>query len=191
MVGWYFSAGYVPWGSYLVFLGAAVGAGALAGLLIERGVLRMMYGRDEVIMILVTYGVLLILLFSAGVSVSLFHVPAPVMISRVSGNQKGKGMSFYMTGGELARTIGPRIAVGAVSLWGLEGYYPIMLFGILASIWLYFRFQSVPLNIDKKGRVPAFSSNEKPRQSCRPYPQQDCRRRKPLLCQHQSTLARI
>ena len=61
MVGWYFSAGYVPWGSYLVFLGAAVGAGALAGLLIERGVLRIMYGRDEVIMILVTYGVLLIL----------------------------------------------------------------------------------------------------------------------------------
>jgi FSR family fosmidomycin resistance protein-like MFS transporter len=104
------------------------------------------------------YGVLLILLFTAGVSVSLFHVPAPVMISRASGNQKGKGMSFYMTGGELARTVGPMIAVGAVSLWGLEGYYPIMLFGILASIWLYFRFQSVPLNIDKKERAPAFST---------------------------------
>jgi FSR family fosmidomycin resistance protein-like MFS transporter len=105
-----------------------------------------------------SYGVLLILLFTAGVSVSLFHVPAPVMISRVSGNKKGKGMSFYMTGGELARTVGPMIAVGAVSLWGLEGYYPIMLFGILASIWLYFRFQSVPLNIGKKERTPAFST---------------------------------
>ncbi len=104
------------------------------------------------------YGVLLILLFIAGVSVSLFHVPAPVMISRVSGNKKGKGMSFYMTGGELARTVGPMIAVGAVSLWGLEGYYPIMLFGILASIWLYFRFQSISLNIGKKEKAPAFST---------------------------------
>ncbi len=104
------------------------------------------------------YGVLLLLLFSAGISVSLFHVPAPVMISKVSGNEKGKGMSFYMTGGELARTIGPLIAVGAVSLWGLEGYYPIMIFGILASVWLYFRFQSVSLNNDKKGKTPAFST---------------------------------
>lgn len=61
MVGWYFTAGYVPWVSYLVFLGAAIAAGAFAGLLIERGLLRVMYGRDEVVMILVTYGVLLIL----------------------------------------------------------------------------------------------------------------------------------
>lgn len=61
MVGWYFSAGYVPWASFIVFIGAAVAAGAFAGVLIERGVLRMMYGRDEVVMILVTYGVLLIL----------------------------------------------------------------------------------------------------------------------------------
>lgn len=61
MVGWYFSAGHVPWASFIVFIGAAVAAGAFAGVMIERGVLRMMYGRDEVVMILVTYGVLLIL----------------------------------------------------------------------------------------------------------------------------------
>ncbi|WP_020678125.1 branched-chain amino acid ABC transporter permease [Geopsychrobacter electrodiphilus] len=61
MVGWYFTAGYVPWASYLVFIGAAIVAGAFAGLLIERGLLRVMYGRDEVVMILVTYGVLLIM----------------------------------------------------------------------------------------------------------------------------------
>ncbi len=57
------------------------------------------------------YGILLILLFITGVSVAAFHVPAPVMISQLSGNKKGKGMSFYMTGGELARTIGPLVAV--------------------------------------------------------------------------------
>ena len=96
-----------------------------------------------------SYGILLILLFITGVSVSIFHVPSPVMISRLSGTRKGRGMSFFMTGGELARAVGPMVAVGAVSLLGLENFYPIMLFGLMASFWLYLRFRDVPINIDK------------------------------------------
>jgi branched-chain amino acid transport system permease protein len=61
LVGWYFNAGYPAWPSFAVFIGGAVLAGMLTGLLVERGLLRLMYGRDEVVMILVTYGVLLIL----------------------------------------------------------------------------------------------------------------------------------
>lgn len=61
VVGWYFSGGHPPWGSFALFIGAAVLAGMLTGLVVERGLLRWMYGRDEVVMILVTYGVLLIL----------------------------------------------------------------------------------------------------------------------------------
>ncbi|MBW1828095.1 MAG: MFS transporter [Deltaproteobacteria bacterium] len=104
------------------------------------------------------YGILLLLLFITGVSVAAFHVPAPVMISQLSGNKKGKGMSFYMTGGELARTIGPLVAVGAVSIFGLEGFYPIMIFGILASVWLYFRFRDIPLHKGNPGRSSLFST---------------------------------
>ena len=61
LIGWYFTQGYAPWGSYLLLLVAALVSGAITGLAIERGLLRFMYGRDEVVMILVTYGVLLIL----------------------------------------------------------------------------------------------------------------------------------
>ena len=61
LVGWYFAKGYPPWGSFLVLIAAALVAGSVTALLIERGLLRIMYGRDEVVMILVTYGVLLIL----------------------------------------------------------------------------------------------------------------------------------
>jgi MFS transporter, FSR family, fosmidomycin resistance protein len=67
-----------------------------------------------------SYAALLILLFITGISVSLFHVPSPVMIANLSGDYKGRGMAFFMTGGELARTIGPLAAVGGVSLLGLE-----------------------------------------------------------------------
>lgn len=61
LIGWYFSQGHAPWASYLLLVAAALVSGALVSFLIERGLLRLMYGRDEVVMILVTYGVLLIL----------------------------------------------------------------------------------------------------------------------------------
>lgn len=60
-VSWYFAAGYAPVGSYLLLAASALVAGTVVGLAIERGVLRLMYGRDEVVMVLVTYAVLLIL----------------------------------------------------------------------------------------------------------------------------------
>ncbi len=61
VVGWYFAAGYNPALGYLVFIGCAVAAGFATGIAIERGILRIVYDKDEVIILLVTYAVLLIL----------------------------------------------------------------------------------------------------------------------------------
>ncbi|MEE4266200.1 MAG: MFS transporter [Desulfobacteraceae bacterium] len=105
-----------------------------------------------------SYGVLLILLFITGVSVSVFHVPAPVMISDLSASRKGRGMSFFMVGGELARSVGPLVAVAAVSVFGLEDFYPVMIFGLLSTVWLYFKFRSVP--VTKVGSNHKFSIME-------------------------------
>lgn len=60
-VTWYYARGYPPAASYLLLAASALVAGIAVGLAIERGVLRIMYGRDEVVMVLVTYGVLLIM----------------------------------------------------------------------------------------------------------------------------------
>ncbi len=100
-----------------------------------------------------SYGVLLFLLFLTGVSVSLFHVPAPVLVYRVAGNQTGKGMSYYMTGGELARTLGPVAIIGTISLLGFENYYPIMIVGILTSVVLFFQFKDMPITIKSKEKI--------------------------------------
>ena len=94
------------------------------------------------------YGVLLLLLLVTGISVSLFHVPAPVMVYKLSGSKAGRGMSLFMTGGELARTVAPLAAVGGGSLLGLEGFYPIMIFGLVASGWLFLGFRDVPIRRD-------------------------------------------
>lgn len=96
------------------------------------------------------YGVLMILLFFTGISVSLFHVPAPVMVYRVAGSKTGRGMSFYMTGGELARTVGPIIIIAVVSILGFDGYYPVMFFGIIASLVMFIKFKDIPLAVNQR-----------------------------------------
>jgi FSR family fosmidomycin resistance protein-like MFS transporter len=92
-----------------------------------------------------SYVVLASLLLIAGLSVAAFHVPGPVIVARVSGDQVGRGMSFWMTGGELARTVGPLFAVSAVSLLTLEGMWPVMLVGIAASVLIYTRIKDVAI----------------------------------------------
>lgn len=90
------------------------------------------------------YVVLAILLFCAGISTAAFHAPAPAIVTRVSGRQLGKGMSWFMAGGELGRTLGPLLAVWGVTTWGLEGYWRVMAFGWAATGILYLRMRSVP-----------------------------------------------
>ncbi|MDT8394767.1 MAG: MFS transporter [Bacteroidales bacterium] len=93
-----------------------------------------------------------ILLFTMGFSSMLFHVPAPVMVKKLSGNRTGRGMSFYMFGGEMARTLGPLIVVGAVTAWGLEGTWKLIPFGLLATFILFIKFKNVKISKEFQGR---------------------------------------
>ena len=107
-----------------------------------------------------TYVVLLILLFISGISSSLFHVPAPVMIKQVSGNRLGKGMSYFMFGGEMARTVGPLTILGAVSIWGLEGTYKLIPFGLASSFLLFIRLRNVKISEHFKKKEKENSVNK-------------------------------
>ena len=69
------------------------------------------------------------------------------MVYKVSGGRTGRAMSFYMTGGELARTVGPLVIISAVSLFGFENYYPVMIFGILATGIMYVSFKDIPISV--------------------------------------------
>jgi FSR family fosmidomycin resistance protein-like MFS transporter len=62
-------------------------------------------------------------------------------------------MSYFMAGGELARTIGPIIAVWAVSLWGLNGIYSLIFVGWGSSILLYWRLREVSGRDQKSGNL--------------------------------------
>lgn len=61
LAGLWFSKGLPPMGSFLMLGLAAVAVGIVFGPLIERGLLRYLYGKDEVVLVLVTYALFLIL----------------------------------------------------------------------------------------------------------------------------------
>ena len=88
-----------------------------------------------------SYAFLIFLLIIAGIASTLFHIPSPGMIKASAGEKLGRGMSYYMVGGEMARTVGPLIITGGVSVWGLEGTWKLMPFGILASLILYYKLK--------------------------------------------------
>lgn len=100
-----------------------------------------------------TYAILLLLLLTTGISQSIFHVPAPVVVARLSGARKGRAMSMYMTGGELARALSPLVAVSAVALFGLEGFYPIVAVAAVASVCLYLALRRFRVSVPQDKRT--------------------------------------
>ncbi|MEJ2558341.1 MAG: MFS transporter, partial [Anaerolineae bacterium] len=62
------------------------------------------------------YALLALLLTVAGFSSACLHAVAPVMAGRLSGQSLGRGMGFWMVGGELGRTLGPIVIVSAIQL---------------------------------------------------------------------------
>ena len=88
--------------------------------------------------------ILAVILFTMGMCSATFHVTAPVVIKHLAGHKSGKGMSWYMLGGEGARTLGPLLIVSAVSWWGLEGTWKLVFPVIAAGFTLYFVVENLP-----------------------------------------------
>lgn len=90
-----------------------------------------------------SYGVLALLMLLAGFSTAGFHSIAPVLAAIRSGNKIGRGMGFFMIGGEFGYGVGPLVAVTTVSALTLRGMPWLITFGLLCSIILYARLKNV------------------------------------------------
>jgi len=88
-----------------------------------------------------TYGVLVLFLLVTGVSSASLHAVGPAIVGHLAGTKLGKGMGFWMVGGELGRTLGPLVAVTAVRFLTLEGTPWLAIMGVLASILLHFQLR--------------------------------------------------
>ena len=99
------------------------------------------------------YGILALLLLLAGFASAFFHAPAPAMVAQISGKRMGKGLSWYMGGGELARMLGPIVAVWVVSTWTLEGMFRVVVIGWASSAILFWRLRSIPISRRTNGSM--------------------------------------
>jgi FSR family fosmidomycin resistance protein-like MFS transporter len=92
-----------------------------------------------------SYGALCAMLLTVGISLAGLHVAAPVIVAGAAGDRVGRGMSLFMFGGELARTIGPLLAVQVVSWLTLEGMWRLFPVGVAASLVLWWRVGKIPI----------------------------------------------
>lgn len=80
----------------------------------------------------------LVLLFISGISSGIFHAPAVALMGEYGGTRSGRAMAFFMSGAEIARALAPLLITAAITWLTLEGSAVVMVFGIAASIILYF-----------------------------------------------------
>jgi len=90
------------------------------------------------------YAVLALLLTITGFSSAALHAVGPVMVGSVSGRSLGRGMSFWMVGGELGRAFGPIVVVTVVKFLTPEGLPWLIPAGLLASAFLFIRLKKEP-----------------------------------------------
>lgn len=86
-----------------------------------------------------------LLLFFSGLSSTFFHAASPGMVAKASEERKGRGLSLYMAGGGIGRSLGPLVVVWAVGIWGLNGIYRLMFLGWCISILLFLQFRSIDI----------------------------------------------
>jgi FSR family fosmidomycin resistance protein-like MFS transporter len=90
-----------------------------------------------------SFGLAGLLLLLAGFSSAGFHAISPTMVSAQAGRNKvGRGMGFFMVGGELGFGLGPLVVVATIGYLTLKGLPWLMTLGMLASVILYFRLKN-------------------------------------------------
>ncbi len=116
LVGWFASLQFAPWLSIVAMLLAAVAVAALVAPLCERGLLRTFYGRDEVLLVLVTFALFLILEDVTKLiwGVNPLYVSEPYMLFGTidMGELSYVGYDFVL--------VAVAIAVGSIVWWGLN-----------------------------------------------------------------------
>jgi FSR family fosmidomycin resistance protein-like MFS transporter len=89
------------------------------------------------------YAVLALLLTVAGLSSAGIHSVGPVMAGRLSGSRLGRGMGFWMVGGELGRTLGPIVIVSVLQVLTLRGTPWLMVAGLGMSVLLFLLLRDI------------------------------------------------
>jgi FSR family fosmidomycin resistance protein-like MFS transporter len=95
------------------------------------------------------YALLALSLAVVGLSSASLHAVGPVITGDLSGRRLGRGMGFWMVGGELGRTLGPLVIVAGLQWLSLQGMPWLMLGGILMSVFLSVWLRGLPTSVSR------------------------------------------
>ena len=91
-----------------------------------------------------TYFMAIMYSLVAGISSASLHAILPALVGMLSGRQLGKGMSFWMVGGEIGVMLGPLMVTYMISTFSIEATPWLMIPGILMSIVLSILLKDIP-----------------------------------------------
>jgi FSR family fosmidomycin resistance protein-like MFS transporter len=114
------------------------------------------------LLVIPSYALLFPLLLLAGLSAGGIHAVGPGVVSHFSGKSIGKGMSFWMIGGEFGYSVGPLLATSMVVLIGFNRMPLLAIGGILVSLFLVYATRDVDTrSASKELKInrPAFMKN--------------------------------
>ena len=140
LTGAWLRGGHPPIGSYAMLVLAALLVGLVVGPALERGLLRFCYGKDEVVLVLVTYALFLMFedLIKLGWGVEAYFVTEPYGLL---GNVDIGPLSYPIYSGVLVVTA---VIVGVALRWGIYGTR----YGKLLVAVIHDREVSAALGID-------------------------------------------
>jgi len=140
LAGAWLRAGWAPMGSYAMLILAALLVGLVVGPLVERGLLRFCYGRDEVVLVLVTYALFLIIedVIKLAWGVESYFVSEPYGLL---GNVELGALSYPLYSAVL---VGAAVVVGIGLRFGIYGTR----YGKLLTAVIHDREVSAAMGID-------------------------------------------
>lgn len=98
-------------------------------------------------------GLILMLLVCSGLASAAFHAPSIALVGEYGGKKTGRAMSYFMFGGEASRSIGPLIITAAIAWFTLEGSFVVAVFGVAASVILYFTVDTTRSDTEAAARL--------------------------------------
>ena len=104
-----------------------------------------------------TYYFALMLCLIAGISSASMHSILPALVARLSGKHVGKGISFWMVGGEIGIMLGPLMVAAVISLFTIKATPWLMIPGIAVSIALSILLRNMPhhnVNANVQTKLP-------------------------------------
>jgi branched-chain amino acid transport system permease protein len=140
LAGAWLRSGRAPFGSYAMLILAALVVGIVFGPLIERGLLRFTYGKDEIVLVLVTYALFLILedVVKLVWGVESYFVTEPYGLL---GNVEIGALSYPVYSAAL---VAVAALIGLALRWGLYGTR----YGKLLTAVIHDREVSAALGVD-------------------------------------------